>query len=388
MNLLRIAALPLVLLAGCASPGPPRAPSLKLPQIVTGLTTSRVGDAVTLRWTTPSRTTDKLLIAGPIVAEVCRETPAVDIKASRGAGTKAAKNKVSIPCSPVVLHMGVTPGESQAVDTLPAELKTGAAQLLAYRVQLRNTQGRTAGASEAVYAASGPAPQAVQEFHGKDVKAGVQLEWKAEPQGEATIEVDRTLVASAVAASATSAAEAGSKHKSSLLGTTKEPSEARLRAGGAADVGGTVDRTAVIDHTYRYRAQRVRTVKLCGQMLEVRSTPSAEVTIAVRDVFPPAVPAGLVAVPGLEFSPLMHPMIALSWEPDVEPRVAGYRVYRRDVDSNGTWRRVGPELVSVAEYVDRDVVAGHKYSYRVTAVDTAGNESAPSTEVEETALGE
>src|SRR5580765_252644 len=39
---------------GCASPGPPLAPSLKLPEAVTDLTTSRVGDKVILHWTTPS----------------------------------------------------------------------------------------------------------------------------------------------------------------------------------------------------------------------------------------------------------------------------------------------------------------------------------------------
>ena len=64
-------------LAGCASPGPPLPPSLKLPQVVapTALTATRVGDAVTLHWTTPMRTTDKLLIAGPITAVICRNLP-------------------------------------------------------------------------------------------------------------------------------------------------------------------------------------------------------------------------------------------------------------------------------------------------------------------------
>src|SRR5579863_10782647 len=44
-------------LAGCASPGPPLPPSLKLPEVVSsGLTATRVGDEVRLHWTTPART--------------------------------------------------------------------------------------------------------------------------------------------------------------------------------------------------------------------------------------------------------------------------------------------------------------------------------------------
>ena len=76
-----LAGLVTVLAAGCASPGPPLPPSLKLPQVATKVTAARVGDAVILRWTMPTRTTDKLLIAGPITAEICRST------AAAGAGT-------------------------------------------------------------------------------------------------------------------------------------------------------------------------------------------------------------------------------------------------------------------------------------------------------------
>ena len=180
------AAFTLALLSGCASPGPPQPPSLKLPEIVTGLTASRVGDEVRLQWTTPSRTTDKMLIAGPIVAEICRETPASAPSASTNAGQNSApserKNAVSTPCSPVVQRVQVKPGASEAVDPLAAELTSAPARILAYRVQLRNAAGRTAGPSAVVFAASGPAPQAVDELRGKTTKAGVVLEWRPEAQ--------------------------------------------------------------------------------------------------------------------------------------------------------------------------------------------------------------
>jgi fibronectin type 3 domain-containing protein len=105
----------------------------------------------------------------------------------------------------------------------------------------------------------------------------------------------------------------------------------------------------------------------------------------VRDVFPPETPKGLVAVPGMAGdAATIAPTIELSWDPDVEPRLAGYRVYRGEEGSPG-WVRVGPALVTEAAYRDLKVTPGRKYSYRVTAVSTAGKESAPSAEVTETA---
>ena len=406
-----VAALALVLLSGCANPGPPQPPSLKLPEIVSGLTASRVGDEVRLQWTTPSRTTDKLLITGPIVAEICRTTPAVAALLPTGAKPGAQMQTL---CSPVVVRVKVTPGTSQAVDTLAAELTSAPARLLAYRVQLRNAAGRTAGASPAVYAASGPAPQAVDELRGRATKAGVVLEWKAAAQGTVnreqgtqgaeSIELVRNVVQSPTATAAsttatTTTASSGSASKNGLPGA-KEPSESRFRAGGAVDVGGTVDRTAQIGHAYRYTAQRVRSVQLAGQRLEVRSLLSAEVTVAMLDVFPPDAPVGLVAAPGFAGGPTtgqnagpatdeqaQRPAIDLSWEPEMEPRIAGYRVYRRDLESGApnAWRLLDTEVVPEAAYRDLGVTAGQRYAYRVTAVSDAGKESAPCEEVVETA---
>jgi len=390
------AALALVLLVGCASPGPPQPPSLKLPEVVSDVTASRVGDAVRLHWTTPSRTTDKLLIAGPVMAEICREIDAsastASAKAGQNTAASAGKNAVTAPCSPVVVRVRATPGASEAVDALPAELTAAPARLLAYRVQLRNAAGRTAGASAAVFAASGPAPQAVEELRGRATKAGVVLEWRPESGGAETVEVDRSLLEPPSAPHAAPTATAPPTHKIALPGTAKEPTETRLQVGGAAsivaDAGGTVDRTAQIGHAYRYTVQRVRSVELSGQRVELRSVPSAAVTVERKDVFAPEAPAGLVAVPGFAGeagAQTQKPAIDLSWEPNMEPRIAGYRVYRRDLDGDGAWQQLGSQLVPVAAYRDATVVSGRRYAYRVIAVDAAGNESARSDEVVETA---
>lgn len=354
------AALGFGLLGGCASPGPTLPPTLSLPQVVEAskLTAMRVGDQVQLHWTTPTRTTDKLLITGAVTAVVCRD--AVVAK--------------SAACSPVV-RVQVVPGASDAVDALPAKLTTGPAGLLAYRVELQNAKGRSAGPSAVVYAASGAAPKAVAELRGRGAKDGVVLEWRPELEGAESIELDRTWMDPPAEPAAKTA---------DPLASGKDPVEAKLRTAVAADAGGTVDRTAAIGRTYRYTVQRVRSVTVGGQTLEVRSAPSAAVTVAVNDVFPPSVPTGLVAVPALAGEgEARKAAIDLSWEPDMERRVAGYRVYRRD--AAGSWVRVGPEVVTVAAFRDATVAAGQSYAYRVTAVSDTGNESAASGEVMETA---
>jgi hypothetical protein len=381
-------AVALALMAGCASPGPPLPPSLKLPAVVTDLAANRTGDAVTLRWTTPADTTDKLPIKGPIVAEICRET-----LAAPSASASAAK-AATAPCSPVVGHASVVPGESELVDALPAALTSGPAQLLAYRVQLRNAAGHTAGAAAAVYAASGAAPEAIEGLQAKATKAGVVLEWRAEatvPEG--AVELDRVWVdAPAERRQLTSSAASGNGAPKSDLGLgapAKEPAESHLRVTAAEDAGGTIDRGAQIGRSYRYMAQRVRTLNVGGKTLEVRSVPSASVTVAVRDVFPPETPVGLVAVPGFAGADdaARKPAIDLSWEPDGEPDLAGYRVYRRELDGTTpeVWRTLGAVLMTVPAYRDLSVGSGQRYAYRVTAVSGAGNESGPSAEVVETA---
>jgi len=442
------AAVSPVLLIGCASPRPPLPPSLKLPEVVSDLTASRVGDAVTLRWTTPSRTTDKLLIVGPVEAEICRSTPTTtpSIMAKSGSGTVsgvaqgAAKSTVTAPCSPVVQRVQVTPGASQQVlDPLPTALTAGPARLIAYRMQLRNAAGRTAGASTAAFTASGPAPQSVEELRGRATKAGIVLEWRPEAiglgaasqTGAGAIELDRTILqpattpttattattsiakaTTAATATTSAAASSGSARKAGLTGAAKEPLEERLRvdnsSASAADAGGTIDRTVQIGDSYRYTAQRVRMVTVDEQKLEIRSVPSVGVTVSMQDVFPPDAPVDLVAIPGLASrlsgvetaagqavgqgveraaTQNQQPAIDLSWEPNMEVHVVGYRVYRRDLDSDApdVWRLLDPQPLSMAAYRDLSGVAGQRYAYRVTAVSDTGYESARSNEVVETA---
>jgi len=117
-----------------------------------------------------------------------------------------------------------------------------------------------------------------------------------------------------------------------------------------------LDREAQFDTAYSYRVQST------GSPL------SAPVEITPKDTFPPAAPTGLSAIAGTG-------AVQLSWNPVEEADLAGYQVFR--AEGEGAFIRVGGRL-SAPSFGDRDARPGAAYRYRVTALDTAGNESPPS----------
>lgn len=323
-----------------------------------------------VHWQTPTHTTDKLLISGTVTAQVCRD-----------AASSSPHKRAAAGCT-VVEQMKATPGEeSETADVLPAALVSGQPHVLAYRVQLLNAAGRSAGPSAPVFAVSGEAPPVVAALTAKSTKAGVLLQWKAQPADGTVVVLDRTVVQAPVPK------PAAAKGPESLLASPAEATETKLKAGDS-DAGGTLDRTAQIGRTYRYTAQRVRTVVVGGQTLEARSEVSAPIAVKVEDVFAPEIPMGLVAVPGFAGEGASaRPTVDLSWEPNLEPRLAGYRVYRRDLDGAApmAWKLITAQPLQSAAFSDHDVVAGRHYAYRITGVSDAGVESVPSAEAQETA---
>jgi hypothetical protein len=94
------------------------------------------------------------------------------------------------------------------------------------------------------------------------------------------------------------------------------------------------------------------------------------------DTFRPAAPRGLRAVS-------TSGAIDLIWEANAEPDLAGYHVLRGQLSDAGL-ERITQEPIPDTSYLD-NVQPGVRFAYAVVAVDKAGNVSAPSNRVEETA---
>jgi hypothetical protein len=354
-----------LILAGCGTPGAPQPPSLKLPVPVADLAASRAGNQVTLTWTMPKKSTDKLLLKGSVAAYVCR-------KEAAGGNCVAAGGEVQF-----------APGAiGSFTETLPAELAAGAPRPLSYFVELRNHKGRSAGLSNAAVVLAGEAPAPVANLSAEVRKAGVVLRWSPMQTAaqESSIRLRRKLLNPPPA----------KPPQQGLLTPQPEPVEQNLLVDSCAPEAGkggcrALDSSIRFGQAYEYRAQRVARVTVEGKTLELAGELSAPVRVEALDIFPPAVPTGLAAVAttgdnGAGSAPQYA--IDLSWQPVTDADLAGYAVYRREGD--GGWQRISPAgpLVPPA-FHDSQVQPGHSYRYAVSSIDQGGNESARSAETEE-----
>ncbi|GAA3751698.1 hypothetical protein [Terriglobus aquaticus] len=345
--------LSLLWLGGCASPGVPRPPSLHLPAPVRDLSAVREGGSVLLHFTAPDETTDHQPLSHkgtpmPLVAEVCR------VQGAACAG---------------FAQLRVAPG--QAVDTadaLPPPLTLGPGRAVLYRVRVSNPAGRDAGYSKPVAAVAGAAPAAVSGLTAATVSQGVQLTWMPEGQGKASVRVEAW---SDTPASAPAFGVAPARSRADAMRLLQVPA-------GQADPGGAIDPAPAAGARVRYRVYRERSVTVDGQTLSLRGSAAEVRTTRSADVFPPGVPNGLLAV---SFpSETGASRVSLSWEPNSEPDVVGYRVYRA-IGAGAFVRASGAADVPGVTFEDtaaNGLPAGSRVRYAVTAVDRSGNESARS----------
>jgi fibronectin type 3 domain-containing protein len=149
------------------------------------------------------------------------------------------------------------------------------------------------------------------------------------------------------------------------------------RGGGAGDFAlmATVQQPEWTDHAaefgkpYAYRVQTV--VKLAGGK-EAEGDLSEEAGITPQDLFPPAAPTGV----GVSAAPNS---VEVTWNPNTEPTLGGYRVYRST--GGGAFEKIADAIV-IPAYSDRTVEHGKSYRYAVTAVSGTGHESPRSETVE------
>lgn len=121
------------------------------------------------------------------------------------------------------------------------------------------------------------------------------------------------------------------------------------------------------NHTYYFKVRAV--FKKDSHVAE--SADSQIRSITPRDTFPPQAPKSLSAI-------YTTRAVELIWTANSEADLAGYNVYRREGEGPPT--HLNKELIRTPIFRDTEFEPGRKYSYSITAVDLAHNESPPSEE--------
>src|ERR1700733_6265882 len=139
-------------LSGCASIGPPEAPSLELPKPPTDLRAARKGDKVTLTWTIPQRTTDRQSVRYLGKTEICRGIATALKQCGKAVGEAAPPAGFAGTKKSAAKKLAAS-----FVDTLSSAVEQEHAMEFAnYGVEVLNAAGRGAGLSNQVRVALVP----------------------------------------------------------------------------------------------------------------------------------------------------------------------------------------------------------------------------------------
>jgi hypothetical protein len=354
----RILLYPLLLasccfLAGCAAEAPPHAPRIQLPERISDLKVRQVGRTLRLQFTRPVLAEDKRRLTKPLEVRIYRDVTPAGVRPPRL--FVASKPWASLPARTLSQHS--RGGAVIYEDRLSAQTYS---RLLGSTLTFMVTSlTRSFGGHVRVSDPSNPVrievldvSPPIQTLHVRQQPDGVDLGWSRPTRSLTGRSIPRV---------------AGY-----LIYRTPIP------ASGASPIQTTLTRYLDSDfhfnRTYLYQISAV--FKLGGTQAE--SEPSLPVEITPRDIFPPPVPTGLMAV-------YTGRSVELVWKPDRGTKFGGYNLYRRQ--GHQPAKRLNPQLLLTPVFSDRTARHGRSYVYWVTAVSRTGHESGPSGSVIES-LGE
>jgi hypothetical protein len=352
------------LVCGCGAPGEPTPPAPQVPIAITDLEAHQQGQASQLSFTLPSKT---------IRGEPLNETPAVEILrgAVRADGSVDAKSFRVVQTIPGALVENYrAANRMQIMDPVPAEELRGNPREVAYRARTRASRRRASADSNTVVVRVFPVAERITSVHATLTETAIEVTWTPPT---------RTFEGPPLQAITEYRVYRGEIDPSSGEAAAKDLSQAKWKSPlvllGHATTPSYRDTDFTFGMTYVYT---VRTVtEADGNMVE--SSDSVPAILTPRDIYPPGIPQGLVVVV-ISGEPNRAAEVDLSWSISPETDLAGYQVYRSEQQET-RGEMVTPDLLLSPAYRDTSVQAGRRYWYRVTAVDHAGNESAPSVPV-------
>jgi len=347
-----LASAPL-LLFGCAAQGPPHPPRIEKPERITDLVASQVGRTIELTFTLPTQATDGEGLSKPLELQLFRViTPP---------GQKLAPSS-----------------ESQAwVTLLPTELKRyQRGEKIVYPDHLSDQEYSQRLDASFSFAVDG----LTRGFRHRPIvgdlskRAIVTLLDVSAPVESPRCETTEHALEVSWPPPTTSLSGRPIRDLAGYRVFRSDTPQGPFKLRGETPAARFRDPDFQFDHSYFYRVRALFKPSGSGAAggsgsQSAESEDSQPCALTPRDTFPPAAPANLSAIStaaGVE----------LIWNANTEPDLAGYNVYRRD--GEGAPHKLNSELVGTPLYRDVTAEAGHRYTYWVTAVDAAGNESAPS----------
>jgi hypothetical protein len=352
----------LLVMTGCGAPQEPIPPTPPVAVAISDLTARQAGDGVQLTFTMPGRSiTGDRLLSTPAF-EVLRGTTKPD-------GSPDLKSLRVVDAIPGALSEKYFVGDKvQFTDPLtPEETNVQEGKIVIYAVRTRLSQKRASANSNIISLRIFSPPARVASIEARVTEPAIELSWAAVNRTSAgdplTVAVRYNIYRAELDAASTNLAKPDVSQpnlngKLQLLASQPEQTYS--------------DKSFEFGKTYAYLVRSV----IDGNNTSLESADSTPIIVTPRDTFPPAAPQAISAavLPGETDN---SPVVDLSWSINVEPDFAGYRVYRTEQpDTKG--QLLTTELLPTPAYRDTSVQPSHRYWYVVTAVDRAGNESAPS----------
>jgi len=306
--------------------------------------------------------------------ESLKEVPTLEIlrgslKADGTPDAKSFRVVDTVPGSLIANYM--QQGKVEFHDPVSAdEIKEHAGETVVYRARTRVSDKKTSADSKDVSLRLYAVSARIESLDARVTQGGIQLKWAAPDKtsgGEALGQLQEFHFYRGELD--TASAQAASKDLGQAVWKSRPLQLAASTAPEFLDTGFDYGKT------YAYLVRSV--VVADGVQRESGDSPAAVVT--PRDIFPPATPQGIVAavIPGSSAGSLV---VELSWSINVETDLAGYRLYRSEQEGT-RGQLLSPDVLPAPAYRDNSVLSGKRYWYTVTAVDRAGNESAPSAAV-------
>lgn len=351
--------------SGCGAPGDPVPPAPLVPVAVSDLAARQAGDGVELIFSLPPKTVSGEKLTAPPGIEIVRGS----LKPNGAPDSKSFRVVYTIPGALVPNYLSA--GHVCFTDPIsPAETKEHPGAVYAYLSRTRLSKKRASADSNVVIARVYPVPQPISSIQFQLTETAVNLTWSAPTQ---------TSAGDSLPAISSYHVYRGEIDPNSPAPASKDLSTLHwispLALLGPSTANSSSDKQFEFGKTYVYVVRSV----ISADGNEIESDNSEPVTVTPLDTFPPAVPQDVVAavLPGAAPSTFV---VDLSWSINLETDFAGYRVYRSEQEGE-RGQLVTPDLLPTPAFRDSSVAPGHHYWYTVTALDRAGNESAPSSSV-------